>query len=85
VKKPRRTAKQIEIMGIILREVSAGRFINQTMLYDMVSYKAECSYGAIRVSVAFLEKQGMLIRTKTGNDTHLVPTDKGYDWFRPLR
>lgn len=71
-------------MGIILREVSAGKFINQKELYGMISYKAECSYGALRCSVKFLEDQGMLVRKKTGRISHLVPTDKGYDWFRPL-
>ena len=81
---PRRTEKQKEIMGIILREASTGRFLCIKELYDLVSYKASASYGALRISVRFLEEQGMLIRKKDGRETRLVPTGRAYQWFTPL-
>lgn len=84
LKLPRRTEKQREIMGIVLREAGAGRFLNVTELHDLLSYKAEASYGAIRISLRFLEKQGMLHRKREGRETKLVPTPRAYDWFKPL-
>lgn len=83
--KPRRTSHQREIMGIILREAGQGRFLTQTELYPMLSYAAEVTFGALRVSVRFLEEQGMLERKQQGRNRVLVPTLKGYDWFRPAR
>ncbi|GAA4525586.1 hypothetical protein GCM10023174_10430 [Chelativorans composti] len=81
--KPRRTEKQREIMGIILREVGQGRFLSIKELHEMISYSA--SYGAIRISVRWLERQGMLERRQVGRNTILVPTKRGYDWFRPAQ
>lgn len=68
-------------MGIILREAGQGRFLSIKELHALISYDA--SYGAIRISVRWLEKQGMLERKKSGRDSLLVPTQRGYDWFRP--
>ena len=79
--KPRRTEKQKEIMGLILKAAGEGRFLTTTDIHEQVSYEA--SYGAIRVSIRFLVSQGMLERRPDGNFTRLVPTLKGYDWFRP--
>jgi hypothetical protein len=79
--KPRRTEKQKEIMGLILRAAGNGTFLTTTEIHEQVSYEA--SYGAIRVSIRFLVGQGMLERRSAGQFTHLVPTLKGYDWFRP--
>lgn len=79
--KPRRTEKQREIMGLILKAAGEGRFLTTTDIHEQVSYTA--SYGAIRISIRFLVEQGMLERRPDGQFTYLIPTLKGYDWFRP--
>lgn len=79
--KPRRTEKQKILMGMILREAGAGNYLTTKDLHDRIPYEA--TYGAVRVSVRFLVEQGMLERRTAGRVTHLVPTSKGYDWFRP--
>ena len=79
--KPRRTEKQKILMGIILRAAGEGRYLTFTDLFNACPY--ECSYGAIRISVRFLEKQGMLVKKKAGLFTQLVPTDRAFDWYRP--
>jgi hypothetical protein len=79
--KPRRTDKQKELMGFILKAAGEGKYLTTTELHEMISYTA--SYGAVRISVRFLVEQGMLERRPAGNFTHLVPTLRGYDWFRP--
>lgn len=84
MRRVRQTDKQQEIMGIILREVGAGRFLNVTELYGMISYSHEASYGALRVSLRWLEKHGMLIRERDKGQTRLVPTRRAYDFFKPL-
>jgi Fe2+ or Zn2+ uptake regulation protein len=79
--KPRRTEKQKELMGLILKAAGEGKFLTVTELHAQISYPA--SYGAVRISLNFLEGQGMIEKTKQGQHTLLVPTDRGYDWFRP--
>lgn len=79
--KPRRTEKQKEIMGLILKAAGEGRYLTTKEIHEQVSYEA--SYGAVRISIRFLVTQGMLERRPAGQFTHLVPTLKGYDWFRP--
>lgn len=81
--KPRRTDKQKILMGMILKAAGEGRYLTTTDLFQAIPYVA--SYGAVRISVRFLVEQGMLVRKKAGNFTHLLPTDKAYDWFRPER
>ena len=80
----RKTEKQREIVGIILREAGAGRFLSVSELYDMISYKHEATYGALRVSLRFLEERGIIVRTKDKNFTRLIPTSRAYDLFKPL-
>lgn len=79
--KPRRTAKQKELMGFILEAANAGKFLTIKELHEKISYPA--SYGAIRISVNFLMKQEMIEKTPDGQTVQLVPTSRGYDWFRP--
>ena len=79
--KPRRTEKQKEIMGMILKAAGEGEFLTTSDIHDRISYAA--SYGAVRLSIRFLVNQGMLTRQPDGQFTRLVPTLKGYDWFRP--
>lgn len=81
MRKPRRTKKQIELMGHILKAANDGEFLNITRLHKLVSY--ECSYGAIRISVRFLIKQGMIERQPDGGSNLLVPTEQAYIWYRP--
>lgn len=83
--KLRRSDKRKELMGIILREAGKGVILSQEELYDLCSYKSESTFGAIRVSIRFMEQQGLVERQKTGRVTKVVPTLKGYDWFRPLQ
>lgn len=82
-RRPRKTDKQKEIMGIILREAGEGRFLTLTELYPMLSYHHEASYGAVRLSIRNLEEKGMLEKNREGVSKRLVPTSRAYDWFIP--
>ncbi|PZR92263.1 MAG: hypothetical protein DI537_13835 [Stutzerimonas stutzeri] len=79
--KPRRTEKQKELMGLILQAAGQGTLLTVKELHAKISYPA--SYGAVRISLNFLEGQGMIERKRQGQNVLLVPTDRGYDWFRP--
>lgn len=72
-------------MGLIIRAANNGQFLTQKELPKLLTYSGDVTYGAIRVSVRLLEEQGMLERVKDGRNRRLVPTDRGYDWFRPAR
>lgn len=75
----KRTAKQREIMGHLIAAVSEGRFLGETDLHRLISYG--CSFGALRVSIRFLQKAGMLEKQRAGNRMLLIPTKEGFDWF----
>ncbi len=77
----KRTEKQREIMRHIIDAARAGAFINTKELMGLLSYPV--SYSAIRVSIQFLEKGGMLKREVVGphGRTVLVPTEEGFRWF----
>jgi hypothetical protein len=79
--KPRRTEKQKILMGLILRAASEGRYMTLKDLHALIPYKA--TYGAVRISTNFLERQGMLVKTAAGRFVHLVPTEAAFDWYRP--
>lgn len=83
--RPKRTEHQREIMGLVIKAANQGRFLTQKELYPMLSYASEVTFGAVRFSIRLLEERGLLLRVKaaTGRDKELVPTDRGYDWFRP--
>lgn len=83
--RPRRTDHQREIMGVILKHAGEGVFLTQKELFPLLSYAGSVTYGAMRVSLRFLEQQGMLKREKDGVNRRLIPTERGYDWFRPAR
>ena len=71
-------------MGIILKAAGEGVFLTAEEIYARVSYKDECTFGAIRVSLRFLADKKMLERQKTaGGAAKMVPTQLAYDWFRP--
>ncbi len=72
-------------MGLVLQAAGQGKFLTQNEIYPLLSYSADVTYDAVRVSIRFLEEQGMLIRQKRGRYRDLVPTERGYDWFRPAR
>jgi CTP-dependent riboflavin kinase len=82
-KKPYRTAHQRALMGIILREMTAGVQLNVTEIHARATYGG--SYAAVRKTLATLVDQEMLVRQRRGMGNILVPTQKGYDWFRPDR
>jgi Fe2+ or Zn2+ uptake regulation protein len=82
-KKPYRTAHQRELMGIVLQAAGEGRQLNVTEIHALITYGA--SYGAVRKTLATLVEQQMLVRQRRGFGNILVPTQKGYDWFRPAR
>lgn len=71
-------------MSLVISFANAGTFLKQKELPNLLSYAAEVSYGAIRVSVRLLEKQGMLERVKTGVDVNLIPKELGYKWFKEM-
>lgn len=79
--KYRRTPKQREIVGMILAAAGDGEFLCVKEIHERVSYK--CSYGAIRMSLRHLVRDGFLVRKADGVKTLLVPTDLAYSWFRP--
>ncbi len=49
----------------------------------MLSYAAKVTLGAVRKSVELLEQSELLVRERRGRNVVLVPTERGYDWFRP--
>ncbi len=81
----KKTPRQIEIMGHILKRAGEGIFLTQVELHRELA-GAE-SYGALRISMNFLEKHQMIVREpKPGTSAkYLKPTLLGYDWFRPTR
>lgn len=84
--KPKRTAHQREIMGLVIKAANEGKFLTQSEIFPLLSYSAEVTFGAVRLTIRNLEEQGMLVRVKSkGNSRELVPTERGYDWFRPAR
>lgn len=72
-------------MGVILREMGLGRELTASQVHAMLSYGTEVTLGAVRKSVELLEKSELLTRERRGRNVVLIPTEKGYDWFRPLR
>ncbi|MTH61191.1 hypothetical protein [Paracoccus litorisediminis] len=70
-------------MGIVLREAGQGAFLSATEIYPHLSYAAEVTLGALRKSIEFLEKQQLVIRERQGRRVVIVPTERGYNWFRP--
>lgn len=72
-------------MGLVIKAANDGSYLRQNDLPALLTYGAGVTYGAIRVSVRFLEEQGMLERVKSGRYQLLVPLERGYDWFRPAR
>lgn len=85
MRRPTRTAHQIEIMGIILRELGLGRELTAAEVYPMLSYAGAVTLGAVRKSVELLEKSELLVRQRRGRRVVLIPTERGYDWFRPAK
>ena len=82
-KKPYRTAHQRALMGIILKEMTAGVLLNVTEVHNKITYGG--TYAAVRKTLATLVEQGMLVRQRRDMGNVLIPTQKGYDWFRPDR
>jgi predicted transcriptional regulator len=83
--RPKRTPHQREIMGVILKAAGEGRFLKQNEMPALLTYGADVTFGAIRASIRALEDQGMLVRVKDGCYRKLVPTERGFDWFRAAR
>lgn len=83
----RLTQKQKNIMGLILRRAGEGVFLTVREVHEGAAHGSECSYGAVRKSLEILEKAGMIVREYRAGTTlkDVKPTNKGYDWFRPLR
>lgn len=75
-------------MGLILKVIKEEeRFLTMQEVYAGVKHKDDCTYGAIRKSLEVLDKAGMVTREPVPgtNLKEVRPTQKGYDWFRPLR
>ena len=85
LRRPVRTQHQREIMGIILREAGLGRFLSAREIYPMLSYHAEVTFGAIRKSIENMENSQFITRERRGRNMLIIPTERGYDWFRPAR
>lgn len=85
MRKPSRTAHQREIMGVILREIGLGRELTAAEIYPMLSYAADVTLGAVRKSIELLEKSELVARERRGRNVVILPTERGYDWFRPAR
>lgn len=72
-------------MGLILAQAGAGRFLTQEEIHAEVKHGKDCTFGAIRVSVRYLEKHGMVLREKDPIRKLVLvkPTVRAYDLFRP--
>jgi hypothetical protein len=73
-KRPYRTENQREVMGLILEAAGRGVFLS-------VAYRV--TYGAVRKSLKSLMQNGMLVGERRGQFVFMLPTQRGYDWFRP--
>ena len=72
-------------MGVILRELGLGRELTASQVHALVSYGPTVTLGAVRKSVELLEKAALLTRQRRGRNVVLIPTERGYDWFRPAK
>lgn len=70
-------------MGVILRAAGEGKFLTAAEIYDLVPYRNQVTFGAIRFSIRLLEKQALVERQKQGRNTVVIPTERGYCWFQP--
>lgn len=80
----RLTKKQKNVMGFILREAGEGRFLSLKQLHSEIQSVYETSYGSLRKSLDILEEAEMIARVRVSLHKEVRPTEKGYDWFRPL-
>lgn len=83
VKRAIRTPQRIELMGHILRAAGEGRMLTVTELYTESVYAQQFSFGALRACLRLMENDEIILRRKVGRSTEIVPTLRGYDWFRP--
>lgn len=83
--KPRRTKKQKEIMGIVLRAAGQGNFLDAHEIHRELSYGGTVSFGAVRKSLEVLEHTGMIARSRTGQVVTIIPTADAFNWYRPAR
>lgn len=72
-------------MGVILRELGLGRELTASQVYPMLSYAGTVTLGAVRKSIELLEKSELVTRQRRGRNVVILPTERGYDWFRPLK
>lgn len=88
-RKPYRTAKQVEVMGKILKLTNEGAVPTVRSLHAMISFPMV--WNTFRKLVENLERSGFVTRerlkgTKAApGETIVKPTLLGYDWFRPER
>jgi hypothetical protein len=80
-KRPYRTENQREVMGFILEAAGRGVFLSVTDIHGHVAYRV--TYGAVRKSLKSLMQNGMLVGERRGQFVFMLPTQRGYDWFRP--
>lgn len=80
-----RLEHQREIMGIILCEMGQGRELTAAEIYPMLSYASEVTLCAVRKTIELLEKNELVVRERRGRNMDVIPTERGYDWFRPAR
>jgi DNA-binding PadR family transcriptional regulator len=76
-----RSAKQREIMGVVLAAMDAGEELTGKVLISRLSYKA--THQAIYCSLDFLENHGLIHREYRGcRGVKITPTPKAYVLFR---
>lgn len=77
------TAKQHELMELILKAADSGAFITVKELHAKVSYGKDCKKQAILCSLRLLEKHGFIAKKYRGpKSAEIVPTAQAYTVFR---
>lgn len=76
------TAKQQEIMRLVLGAADNGYFIGLTEIHDRVSYGKSVGSPAIQCSMRFLIKHDLVERIRIGRFSHFKPTSRAYRRYR---
>lgn len=85
MKRPRKTAIQRRVMGLILLATGQGIFITIKDLHAELLKRTGVSYDALRKTLEVLEEHGMIERCRNGRETEIKPLERGYRWFQPER
>lgn len=74
-----------QIMGFILREKGTGRELTAAEIHPMLIYAHDVTRGPVRKFIELLEGGAPVAREHRGRNVVILPTGRGYHWFRSAR